>query len=112
LLEQLPDEEVLEEAGTLLARESVKKAEDFVKPKAKKLREKIQLREATEALEEQNADTNKAKAASAKTKTKKAKLELVEDNDVPEVVESAPNDKKAKKTRKTKLVDFEIVEEK
>jgi hypothetical protein len=41
LLEQLPDEVDFEEAGTMLAREAVKKAEEIVKPKVKKLREKL-----------------------------------------------------------------------
>jgi hypothetical protein len=37
LLDQLPGEEEIELAGTMLAREAVAKAEEIVKPKAKKL---------------------------------------------------------------------------
>jgi hypothetical protein len=51
-LDQLPEEDALEQAGTMLAREAVEKATELVKPKAKKLSEKLKLQEATEALEE------------------------------------------------------------
>jgi hypothetical protein len=51
LLEQLPDEIEFENVGTMLARESVKEAEELLKPKAKKLNEKIKLQEATETIE-------------------------------------------------------------
>ena len=37
----------------MLAREAVKKAEEIIKPKAKKLSTKLKLQEATEALEEE-----------------------------------------------------------
>jgi hypothetical protein len=53
LLEQLPDEIEFEQVGTMLARESVKEAEELLKPKAKKLSQKIKLIEATEALQEE-----------------------------------------------------------
>ena len=43
LLEQLPDEIEFEKVGTMLARESVKEAEEILKPKAKKLNQKIKL---------------------------------------------------------------------
>jgi len=43
LLEQLPDEIEFEKVGTMLARESVKEAEELLKPKAKKLNQKIKL---------------------------------------------------------------------
>ena len=52
LLEQLPDEIAIEQAGTMLAREAVKQAEEIIKPKTKKLNAKLKLQEATEALEE------------------------------------------------------------
>jgi hypothetical protein len=51
LLEQLPDEIEFENVGTMLARESVKEAEELLKPKAKKLNQKIKLQEATETIE-------------------------------------------------------------
>ena len=44
--------EDIEETGTLLARKVVKEAQEIVKPKNKKLNEKLKLQEATEALEE------------------------------------------------------------
>ena len=53
LLEQLPDEIEFEQVGTLLARESVKEAEELLKPKAKKLNQKIKLLEATETITEE-----------------------------------------------------------
>ena len=86
ILEHLPDELSFEKAGTMLARESVRKAEEEIKPKAKKLRQKLKLQEATEALEE-----NK--------KVSEANIEI----------ETAPKVKKT--TRKKKLVEFEIIEE-
>jgi hypothetical protein len=69
LMDQTYDELTFEETGTMLAREAVKEAEELIKPKSKKLREKLQLREATEALEE-NEKTKANAKAKAKTKTK------------------------------------------
>ena len=69
LMDQTYDELTFEETGTMLAREAVKEAEELIKPKSKKLREKLQLREATEALEENEKTKTKANAK-AKTKTK------------------------------------------
>jgi hypothetical protein len=54
LLNQLPDQLEFEEKGTELARDTVKKTEQIIKPRAKMLKDKLNLREATEALEEQN----------------------------------------------------------
>jgi hypothetical protein len=106
LLEQLPDEVEFEEAGTMLAREAVNKAEEIVKPKVKKLREKLQLQEATEALEEQKSRAPK------KTKTKKVKQEIIEQGKMEqvEIVEGKEEVTQKKKTRKTKLLDFDIKE--
>ena len=55
LLEQLPDEIEFENAGTMLAREAVAEAEKVIKPKAKRLTNKLILQDATEALEETKA---------------------------------------------------------
>ena len=106
LLEQLPDEAEFEEQGTVLAREAVKEAEQLIKPKVKKLREKLKLQEATEALEEE-------KEAPKKTRTKKVKMEIIEDKkmDEVEIVEGKEEVPKKKKTRKTKIVDFDIKED-
>jgi mRNA (guanine-N7-)-methyltransferase len=106
LLDQLPDEVSFEEQGTMLARESVKQAEEIVKPKAKKLKDKLKLQEATEALEEHPKQ---------KTKTKKAKPELeveVEEGKIQgaEATETKEVQTKKTKTRKSKIVDF-IIEE-
>jgi hypothetical protein len=93
LLDQLPDEEILEQAGTMLAREAVKEAEEIIKPKAKKLKNKLKLQEATEAIEEKNALEEKKieekkieekkieKSKKNKTKKIKEKIEFVEEND-------------------------------
>jgi hypothetical protein len=105
LLDQLPDQEDLEQAGTMLAREAVAKAEEIVKPKAKKLKEKLKLQEATEALEE-------AKPVVKKTKTRKVKEaepEVIEGAE--EIIDIVPATKK-KTTRRKKEVEFDIVDEK
>ena len=107
LLEQLPDEVLFEEQGTMLAREEVKKAEEMVKPKAKKLKDKIRLQE---SLEEQKPKTK------TKTKTKKANPEIVEEKEgkIGNIVEGTNDIKEPqpkKKTRKTKAVDFVIEDE-
>ena len=81
LLEQLPDEIDFEQSGTMLAREAVKEAEEIIKPKVKKLSQKIMLQEATEAVEE------------------------------TEVVDIVPVIKQKKITRKKKIVDFDIIDE-
>ena len=79
LMDQTYDELTFEETGTMLAREAVKEAEELIKPKSKKLREKLQLREAREALEENEKTKTKTKAkAKAKTKTKANPQNLVE----------------------------------
>jgi hypothetical protein len=69
LLEQLPDEIEFEKVGTMLARESVKEAEELMKPKAKKLNQKIKLQEATEIIEEN--DSKKVKKPIKKMRSKK-----------------------------------------
>ena len=116
LLDQLPDAIDFENAGTMLAKEAVKKAEEIVKPKAKKLREKLKLQEATEALEE-------VKPVVKKTRTKKAEVNVLEINEginegvegVEGIVEGIAgvtiNIPKKKTTRKKKLVDVDIVDE-
>ena len=93
LLSQLPDEEALEQAGTMLAREAVKEAEEKVKPKVKKLSEKLKLQEATEALEEE-------------TNAKTRKIKETEQIGVAETV------KPKKTTRRKKAIEFDIIEEK
>lgn len=80
LLDELPYQEDIEETGTLLARKVVQEAQEIVKPKTKKLREKLKLQEATEALEE----TTKA---------------LEETKEFEDVIEITVNPKK-KRTRK------------
>ena len=97
LLNQLQEQEDIELAGTMLAREAVEKAEEIVKPKAKKLSEKLKLQEATEALEE-------AKETAKKSKTRKVK-EAVEA--VEEIIDIIPAPKK-KTTRRKKNIEFDI----
>jgi hypothetical protein len=100
LLDQLPDEIAFEQAGTMLAREAVEDAEEIIKPKAKKLSQKLTLQEATEALEE-------VKAVPKKTRTKKAKpaiqFDIVEGEELIDIVP------KKKTTRRKKIV--EIIDE-
>jgi hypothetical protein len=114
LLEQLPEEDELEQAGTLLAREAVERAELIIKPKGKKLREKLLLKEATEALEE---DIQPVKTK-PKTRTKKIKETVIieakgeekgeekgADND-EEIIEFIPvTAPKKKTTRKKKAIE-------
>ena len=98
LLDQLPDEIAFEQAGTMLAREAVEDAEEIIRPKAKKLSQKLTLQEATEALEE-------VKPVPKKTRTKKAKptiqLDIVEGEE--ELIEIVP---KKKTTRRKKIVEL------
>jgi hypothetical protein len=66
LLNQLPDEDLLETEGTMLARETVAKAEEMLKPKAKKLKQKIMLQGQEQGQEPEQAP----KASKAPTKRK------------------------------------------
>jgi hypothetical protein len=75
ILEQIPDEIEFEQAGTMLARESVKKAEEEIKPRAKKMGKTLKLQEATEALEEEEKQVKKKR----ETKKKKVELEVIEE---------------------------------
>jgi len=134
LLDQLPEEVELEQAATMLARESVKKAEEEIKPKAKSLGKKLKLIEATEALEETEEPKKKPREKKIKTKLSKVPENIVEEKvaekEVPkeviqegelqegnlqeEVIEIQPVPKPKKTTRKARpkqLVDFDIVEE-
>ena len=108
LLEQLPGEIEIEQAGTMLAREAVKKAEEIIKPKSKKLNEKLKLQDATEALEEVIPVVKKSKLQTKKVKDIE---EFPKDVEVIEEQEEGINiipAKKKKTTRKKKVVDFEI----
>lgn len=100
LLDQLPDTIEFEEKGTLLAQEAVKRAEEIVKPKVTKLRDKLRLQEATEALEETIQVT---KQSNPKTKNAKEIVQLVEEGDEVLIVPA-----KKKTTRKNKAVVFDI----
>lgn len=106
LLEQLPGEEELEQAGTMLAREAVTKAEEMIKPKAKKLSEKLKLQEATEALEEEKIAPKKKQTRKIKEAEPEKVIESVE-----EVIDIIPVPKK-KTTRRKKNIEFDIVDEK
>ena len=111
LLEQLPEEEEIEQIGTMLAREAVKEAEDIIKPKTKKLSDKIKLQEATEALEERKqteVKTNKSRTKKLKIieKEKEKEKENEEKDKDEEVIEIIPK----KRTRKNKKVILNIEE--
>ncbi len=75
LLDYEPDQPEIEQVGTVLARKAVAEAEALIKPRGKKLNDKLTLREATEALEE-----------IPKTKSKKTKAvpKLVIEDEVVE----------------------------
>jgi vacuolar-type H+-ATPase catalytic subunit A/Vma1 len=105
LLDQLPEQEEIEQAGTMLAREAVKKAEEIIKPKSKKLSTKLKLQEATEALEEEKEIKKKKQTR----KIKEAETEGAEGAE--EVIDIIPATKK-KTTRRKKDIEFDIVEEK
>jgi hypothetical protein len=91
LLDQLPDSIEFEEKGTLLAREAVEQAEEKIRPKGRKLNDKLKLQDATEALEEIVPKT--------KTKTKK----VIEGDDQIQIIPK-------KATRKKKEVVFDIID--
>ena len=119
LLDQLPDEIEFEKEGTMLAQESVEKANQLIKPKARKLKEKLKLQDATEALEEsEQVITKKARTKKAtkqeetkqeETKQEETKQEETkqEETKQEETIDIVP---KKKTTRKKKAVDFEIVD--
>jgi hypothetical protein len=76
LLDQLPDTIDFEQKGTMLAQEAVEKAEEQVRPRAKKLSEKLKLQDATEALEEEAVPVTKKKT----TRKKKAvEFEIIDE---------------------------------
>jgi hypothetical protein len=76
LLDQLPDTIDFEQEGTMLAQEAVEKAEEQVRPRAKKLSEKLKLQDATEALEEEAVPVTKKKT----TRKKKAvEFEIIDE---------------------------------
>ena len=87
LLDELPYQEDIEQTGTILARKVVKDTQEIIKPKTKKLREKLKLQEATEALEETQELANEKEDV-------KEDVKMFE-----EVIEIAVNPRK-KKTRK------------
>ena len=78
LLDQLPDAIEFEQEGTLLARESVEKAEEIIRPKARKLKDKLKLQDATEALEETLEEVIDIPKKVIKKK-KAAKVDIIEE---------------------------------
>jgi hypothetical protein len=94
LLDQLPDTVDFEQEGTLLAKKTVEEAENKIRPKAKKLSEKLKLQDATEALEETIQVVKKSK-------TKKTE----------DLIEGELTATKKKTTRKKKAVEFDIIDE-
>jgi hypothetical protein len=95
LLGQLPDEVEFEQTGTILAREAVEKAEEIVKPKAKRLSQKLKLQDATEALDEEKPEVLNKKISK-------------EEGDEKETINIVP---KKKTTRRKKAVEFIIQED-
>jgi hypothetical protein len=109
LLEQLPDQEDIELAGTMLARETVKEAEEILKPKVKKLGNKLKLQEATEALEEtkvlEEIISPVKKKTSTKIKKTKPEIEIIENFE--KNIDTIPPVKK-NTTRKQKKLEINI----
>jgi len=114
ILEQVPDEIEFEDRQSKIAEKTVKKAEEEVKPKVKKLRNKLKLQDATEALEEPKATevvepepiVVQEKKVVKPRKTKKIVLEEETEIKEPVIVTT----EKKKTTRKKKVVDFDVVE--
>jgi hypothetical protein len=118
LIEQLPDEYDFEQAGTMLAREAVKEAEELVKPKAKKIGKKLKLQDAVVEEDKQEQEQVLVPQITRKPRTKKVKevvaveaaakleAEAAEENVVLE--EFVPKAKPKKTTRKKKEVEFVI----
>lgn len=90
LLNQLPDQVDYEMEATELAQEAVREAEELIKPKAKKLNDKLKLVEATEAIE---PDINEPNA-------------VIEEE---EILVELPKPKSKKTTRKKKVLPIELV---
>ena len=119
LLDHLPEQDDVEHVGTMLARESVSSAELLIKPRGKKLNEKLKLQEATEALEEdipvvKKPKTRKKREAKDATdgEMERDENKAVDKDDVVEpIVEPIVVDKKKKTTRRKKAVELEIIEE-
>ena len=71
----------------MLAQEAVEKAENQLRPRAKKLSEKLKLQDATEALEEEaevvpatKKETTKNETTKKKTtRKKKAEIEIIDE---------------------------------
>jgi hypothetical protein len=119
ILEQVPDEIEFEDRQSKIAEKTVKKAEEEVKPRVKKLRNKLKLQDATEALEESSAKLKETvepsepivvqeKKVVKPRKTKKIVLE--EETEIKEKEPVIVSTEKKKTTRKKKVVDFDIVE--
>lgn len=94
LLDQLPDEIQLEKQETILAKENVKEALKEVKPKGKRLKNKIILQEASEAVAERKEEQEQKEERKEEVKEEKEEQEAE-----TEVIELAPK-KSKKKTRK------------
>ena len=76
LLEQLPYEQDLEQAGTMLAREAVENASLTVKPKVKKMKQKLKLEDSDE---KNNEIKSPAKKKTIKRKNKIVEFDIVEE---------------------------------
>jgi SAM-dependent methyltransferase len=112
LLDQLPDEYDFEQVGTMLARESVKEAEETIKPKVKKLGKKIKLQEQEQMDEKQDVEQeNQVAEQEKKPSVKKPRTKKVVQGEVTDIV---VQDKPKKTTRKKALtnVEFELVDKK
>jgi hypothetical protein len=94
LLDQLPDELAFEEKGVELVREVIKKSEANIKPKVKKLKDKLNLREATEAVEEQDKELEQEQDLKIIEKE-----EINIDNDEDSVVINMPKKRKSRKNK-------------
>ena len=119
LLDYLPEQDDVEHVGTMLARESVSNAELLIKPRGKKLNEKLKLQEATEALEEdiqvvRKPKTRKKREAKEGENAKDGEEDKAVDDAVvniePVIVDPVIVEKKKKTTRRKKPIEFEILE--
>jgi hypothetical protein len=97
LLNQLPNELEFEEKGTELARESVKQTTEIIKPKAKMLKDKLNLREATEALEEQPNVENKDNVVEDNVVENNVKEDNADEDKI--IITEPPKKKRTRKNR-------------
>jgi hypothetical protein len=130
ILEQLPDEIEFEEKQSSIAQKVVKKVDEELKPKVKKLKKKLLLQgqdvelnieeeDAAATAVEAKVEAVEAEAVEAKVeakekkvkKTKKIELDIMESNENDKDKDKDKDKEKKKTTRKKKVLIGDIIEE-